>query len=92
LLLIPFVENAFKHGVSYQDNSEILIRLNADDQSLWFTVENHIARHKDESVEQGSGIGLKNVMRRLELLHPGKHQLNITDSGFQYRVELKIQF
>ncbi|MEI7500118.1 MAG: histidine kinase [Bacteroidota bacterium] len=92
LLLIPFVENAFKHGVSYQENSEILIQLNSLGQTLSFTVENHIAKHKDEKIEQGSGIGLKNVIRRLELLYPGKHRLQITDNGDQYRVELEIQF
>jgi two-component system LytT family sensor kinase len=92
LLLIPFIENAFKHGVSYQDSSEILIRLNSLEHSLSFTVENHIVKHTDETVEQGSGIGLKNVIRRLELLYPGKHKLQITDNGGQYRVELEIQF
>jgi two-component system LytT family sensor kinase len=92
LLLIPFVENAFKHGVSYQDSSEILIHLYSLEHSLSFTVENHIVKQTDETVEQGSGIGLKNVIRRLELLYPGKHKLQITDDGGQYRVELEIQF
>ena len=92
LLLIPFVENAFKHGISYQDSSDILIRLNSKEKVLSFTVENHIASHKDENVEQGSGIGLKNVKRRLELLYPGKHRLLISEDGIQYKVELEIQF
>ena len=92
LLLIPFVENAFKHGISYQDCSDILIRLNSKEKVLSFTVENHIASHKDENVEQGSGIGLKNVKRRLELLYPGKHRLLISEDGIQYKVELEIQF
>ena len=92
LLLIPFVENAFKHGVSYQERSEILIFLNSTEKHLTFTVDNHITKPTDNNVEQGSGIGLKNVIRRLELLYPGKHDLRITDTGTQYRVELKIQF
>jgi len=92
LLLIPFVENAFKHGVSYQDSSEIAIHLICQGQTLSFTVENRIAKHQGGTVEQGSGIGLKNVMRRLELLYPGKHQLLISDDGNQYKVELEIQF
>jgi two-component system, LytTR family, sensor kinase len=92
LLLIPFVENAFKHGISYQDSSDILIRLNSQEQALSFMVENRIARHKDDNVEQGSGIGLKNVKRRLELLYPGKHHLLISEDGVQYKVELEIQF
>jgi two-component system, LytTR family, sensor kinase len=92
LLLIPFVENAFKHGVSYQDSSEIRIRLLCRGQMLYFSVENHIAKHQGGAIEQGSGIGLKNVMRRLELLYPGRHQLRIDDDGNQYKVELEIQF
>ena len=92
LLLIPFVENAFKHGVSYQGDSEITIHLSAQPDALSFSVRNNIAKRKDEAVEQGSGIGLKNVMRRLELLYPGKHQLNINDNGNQYLVELLINF
>lgn len=92
LLLIPFVENAFKHGVSYQDSSEIVIRLICRGQMLSFSVANHIAKHRGDSIEQGSGIGLKNVMRRIELLYPGKHKLQMSDDGNQYNVELEIQF
>jgi two-component system LytT family sensor kinase len=92
LLLIPFVENAFKHGVSYQDSSEISIHLDIKKQSLSFSVRNNIARHAGNAVEQGSGIGLKNVMRRLELLYPNRHQLNIRDDGSKYLVELEINY
>jgi sensor histidine kinase YesM len=92
LLLIPFVENAFKHGVSYQDASEIMIRLICHDQTLTLNVTNHIAKHHGETIEQGSGIGLKNVIRRLELLYPGKHQLQISDDGELYNVSLEIRF
>ena len=92
LLLIPFVENAFKHGVSYQGDSEIRIHLSALDHALSFSVRNNIAKGKDEAVGQGSGIGLKNVMRRLELLYPEKHHLDIKTEGNQYLVELRINF
>jgi two-component system, LytTR family, sensor kinase len=92
LLLIPFIENAFKHGVSYQDDSVILIRLVCRGKALSFSVENHIAKRVGETIEQGSGIGLKNVIRRLELLYPGKHELKISDDGKQYNVVLDIQF
>jgi sensor histidine kinase YesM len=92
LLLIPFVENAFKHGVSYQECSEIRIHLVTGDQELTFSVCNMIARHPDDGGEQGSGIGLKNVMRRLELLYPGRHHLDIRDDGKNYKVELNIRF
>ena len=92
LLLIPFVENAFKHGVSYQGSSEIWIRLICRGQSLLFSVVHRIARQHDDGTLQGSGIGLKNVIRRLELLYPGKHNLSIGENGNQYSVELNIQY
>ncbi|MEI7663191.1 MAG: histidine kinase [Bacteroidota bacterium] len=92
LLLIPFVENAFKHGISYQEISEILIHLDARDRSLVFSVRNNISKQKEGAVEQGSGIGLKNVMRRLELLYPGNHLLEISNDGIKYQVELQLNF
>jgi len=92
LLLIPFVENAFKHGISYHDISEIAICLKTGNNSLFFSVKNNIIRPVGESVEQGSGIGLKNVTRRLELLYPENHRLKIKDDGGLYLVELEIKF
>jgi two-component system LytT family sensor kinase len=92
LLLIPFVENAFKHGISYYEHSNISISLVLGVKSLHFTVRNPIVKNKDEKLEPGSGIGLKNVTRRLELLYPGSHKLNILDDGCNYLVELNLQF
>jgi two-component system LytT family sensor kinase len=92
LLLIPFVENAFKHGVSYLENSEINIFLKVEMNFLLFRVENNIVKPLKDMIMQESGIGLKNVVRRLELLYPGKHNLTISDNGEQYHVELNIQF
>lgn len=92
LLLIPFVENAFKHGISYYENSNIEINLVLGEKELHFAVSNNIVKHKDETLESGSGIGLKNVMRRLELLYPGRHELLIEDNGSNYRVDLTIKF
>jgi len=90
LLLIPFVENAFKHGVSYQEESEIGIRLACTGNSVAFHVINRVVRSQGERIEQGSGIGLKNVMRRLELLYPGRHRLEALESENRYIVELEI--
>jgi two-component system, LytTR family, sensor kinase len=91
MLFIPFVENAFKHGVSYQDPSEISIRLTCQGEKISFSVENNIAQRHGAPVEQGSGIGLKNVRRRLELLYPGSHHLLISNDGSRYIVNLDIQ-
>lgn len=90
LLLIPFVENAFKHGISYLDEAEISITLMAFPEELHFKVINRIAKLVKELPDPGSGIGLKNVKRRLELLYPGKHQLIISESDNQYEIGLVI--
>ncbi|MEI7491500.1 MAG: histidine kinase [Bacteroidota bacterium] len=91
LLLIPFVENAFKHGVSYNDKSSINIELKTVSGELSFLVENSKPTVKDTLKLDEAGIGLKNVRRRLELLYPGKHQLEIRDSASNYLIMLKIK-
>ena len=90
MLLIPFVENAFKHGISYVDDSRIEISLKVGEKSIHFTVENYIIAKNDENITVESGIGLKNVLRRLELLYPGKHEISIKDDKVKYLVDLKI--
>ncbi|MFA5727493.1 MAG: histidine kinase [Saccharofermentanaceae bacterium] len=92
LLLIPFVENAFKHGVSYMDEAEITITLKAYSDNLTFIVVNRVVKQNVESSDQGSGIGLKNVKRRLDLLYPKNHALIISEENNQYQVELTIHF
>jgi two-component system LytT family sensor kinase len=88
LLLIPFVENAFKHGITANPETPVRILLQVDSKKLYFEVENKVSQHqKDKS----SGIGLMNVHRRLELIYPGKHDLTIENDGKQYRTKLTIQ-
>ena len=92
LLLLPFVENAFKHGVSKKlSNKWINIKLIAEDSQIHFEVENskedgsaHIA------AEYSEGIGLKNVRRRLDLLYADKHHLDIKDQGNVFQIELLL--
>lgn len=90
MLLIPFVENAFKHGVSYLDEYNIDIHLEIDRNVLHFRVENNRIRKNDDPVQQESGIGLKNVLRRLDLLYPGTHMINIDETSAKYIVNLYI--
>ncbi|MGE5424017.1 MAG: sensor histidine kinase [Syntrophothermus sp.] len=90
LLLIPFVENAFKHGITYREDSGILIRLEITKEAILFMVENHIARKQENHNEGESGIGLKNVLRRLQLLYPDKNKFTCDDDGIIYRIQLKI--
>ena len=91
MLLIPFVENAFKHGISYIDDSMIEIGIKVGEKFIHFMVDNNIVnKNNDENTTGESGIGLKNVLRRLELLYPGKHMILIKDDKVKYSVDLKI--
>ena len=90
MLFIPFVENAFKHGVVIGQSSDINILLSVNNNELTFTCMNADHSHVQKMNGDSSGVGLENVKRRLELLYPGKHQLQITKADNLYKVELKI--
>lgn len=89
LVLIPFVENAFKHGMSDREGGWVKIRLSTEGQELHLVVENSVL--KKQSVDPGnSGFGLKNIRQRLQLGYENKHQLNIEPGEEMFRVELKL--
>jgi LytS/YehU family sensor histidine kinase len=90
MLLIPFVENSFKHGVGMIMNPTIDIALTTEKNSLTFEVTNKVNKQFQESKDQASGIGLNNVKRRLELLYPDNHQLIINDEDEYYKIKLII--
>lgn len=91
MLLVPFVENAFKHGVSYVERQPISINLKIrQDKWLYLEVENHIHKTSNKSGIKDSGIGLQNTRRRLELLYPDKHDLKIEEDEETYKVSLLI--
>ena len=73
MLFLPYVENAFKHGVSTIYPSVISIELSMNDELLEMTVKNTIFQENPEIADTYGGIGLSNTKRRLELLYPGKH-------------------
>jgi two-component system, LytTR family, sensor kinase len=88
LLFIPFVENAFKHGLVTNAAHPLRISLHQEKKHLQLIVENKKNNHqKDES----SGIGLANIRRRLELIYPRQHQLHIDDSDEMYICTLIIE-
>lgn len=87
LLFITFVENAFKHGVSYQRESSIQVRITIEDHHVKFVCRN---RKIDEAEEQHGGVGLANVRQRLQLIYGSNHTLNITEEDDIYSVELTI--
>jgi sensor histidine kinase YesM len=91
LLLVPFVENAFKH-ISHHKNQLNFIKLDLSmsNGSFHFSVENS----KDaieKTTEKHAGIGLNNVKRRLELLYPEKHRMKITNETGTFNVELELK-
>ena len=87
LVLIPFVENAFKHGVVNDVKQPVEISLSMDEKNLIFEVSNQISyAQKDHS----SGIGLVNVYRRLDLIYPDQHELVISNDGNTYKTCLII--
>jgi two-component system, LytTR family, sensor kinase len=88
MLLIPFVENAFKHGLSVSD-AAISVSLRFNEGQLQLRVLNRFDPTAPVEQETG-GIGLKNVKRRLELLYPGRYNLSITENIDFFVVHLKI--
>ena len=93
MLLIPFVENAFKHGVGLIKNPVIDVKLDVQQSHIYFEVRNKVSRQFVEVTKnKNSGIGLVNVRRRLELLYPKNHELTIEEEGEWYEVKLKIFF
>lgn len=92
LLFIPFIENAFKHGVSFREDSFIDISLAASDKKILFRTFNRITASPEKTGLESSGIGLNNVRKRLDLLFPGKHtlQLNKTESTFEVLLKIDL--
>jgi two-component system LytT family sensor kinase len=89
LLLIPFVENAFKHVSHHPDKNEIRIEIKKDQHHFHFTVFN---TKESKAVHNGfAGIGLKNVQRRLQLLYRDRHELKIDDRGESFEVKLSLK-
>ena len=92
MLLIPFVENAFKHGISLLNPSHIKISLQTKGNTLYFDVYNSIHIKPLNDPEKGeSGIGLENVKQRLQLLYPGRHELVIRENANDFFVHLTLQ-
>ncbi|CAH0160215.1 Sensor histidine kinase YpdA [Pedobacter sp. Bi27] len=85
LILIPFVENALKHGVVNDEAQPVRIKLKVQNKRLSFEVSNKISHaQKDHS----SGVGMVNIHRRLDLIYPEKHELLISNNGNTYKSTL----
>lgn len=90
LLLIPFIENAFKHSVFTDKESHIFISLRVKKKQLQLDVENSMGTAHTFREDSG-GIGLKNVYKRLKLIYPNEHSLCIDNDGKLHRVSLSIE-
>ncbi len=91
LLLVPFVENAFKHISHHKDRRNFIkIDLRMNNRALHFTIANS-KEAVEKSTDRHAGIGLNNVKRRLELLYPQKHELKITNETDTFNVDLIIK-
>ena len=90
MLLIPFVENAFKHGTGMIEEARITIQLTAEKDKLFFTVENKYDPSSIEIKDKTSGIGLANVKRRLNLLYGNKQHLLITQKDNWFTASLQL--
>lgn len=87
LILISFVENAFKHGIANDPENPIKINIIANQKILHFSITNK--KNKYNKDEMG-GVGLNNVERRLQLLYPERYKLNIVNSATHYTSELML--
>jgi two-component system LytT family sensor kinase len=89
LLLIPFVENSFKHLSHFSDKqNEVQINLSRQNGSMHFSVYNTTEQKKE--LQKSGGIGLANVQKRLELLYPGKHKLEVKEKDGWFGIELNL--
>lgn len=90
LLLIIFVENAFKHGVSYAAPSFIDIKVEVTQDKLKFRCRNSRQEQKPDEKKKKGGVGLANARRRLDLLFPNQYSLEIKENDKEYDVQLEI--
>ncbi len=88
MLLIPFVENAFKHGSLVEGFLRIEIKVSVEDNQLSFAIKNSFP--DDEDVQEKTGIGLENIRKLLELHYKDNYKLSIVKSGKWFTVDLSI--
>ena len=87
LLLIAFIENAFKHGIANDELSPIKMQISVNKEHLQFIIQN---KKHNNNMDAVGGIGLSNVKRRLDLLYPGNYNLEIRDQKDTYTCELSL--
>jgi len=92
MLLLPLVENSYKHGIKGDINKTFInINLVSKDHTIEFSITNNKGKAEDVVKERSNeGIGLKNIEERLKRLYPERHSLKIRDTEIEFTVELII--
>lgn len=90
LILIPFIENAFKYGVKLEQQSEILLKMNFQNGVMEFITSNSVFKNGQVVDIKNSGIGIENTQKRLSILYPHNHKLCIEDNGRKFTVKLHL--
>jgi two-component system, LytTR family, sensor kinase len=90
MILLPFVENAFKHGIHSIKESRILITIRQDKDRLILEVENTLFARREQEIDDG-GIGLSNTRRRLDLIYAERYRLNCGPDKDKYSVRLELE-
>jgi sensor histidine kinase YesM len=90
LLFIHLLENAYKHSPARLYPGDLKVRVNVMEDILTFSVQNPVGKNLSTALEEHGGIGLPNVKKRLALLYPGRHSLDIHNTGETFAVVLKI--
>ena len=88
VLFISFIENAFKYGTDYEGKTYVDINFTIASNSIHFRVENKIGVQRKKN--PNSGVGLENIKNRLKLLYPNSHNLQISDDGKTYVVDMTL--
>ncbi|WP_379965138.1 sensor histidine kinase [Epilithonimonas sp. UC225_85] len=88
MILLNYIENAFKYGINAEESSKISIEVHMKDEQLNFKVFNNIVNHS--AADESTKVGMRNTTERLEKLYPGKYSLNINEESGTYSVELNL--
>jgi Histidine kinase len=91
LLFIPFIENAFKHGISYRENSFISILLKTEINNVVFECKNSVPSTNEQKDNKG-GVGIANIQKRLDLIYGNSFKLDISKNDSEYSIKLIIPF
>lgn len=92
LLFIPLIENAFKHGISSEvEHSDIRIKIHIDENKVELNTENPLDETRIDDDNKHKGLGLENVSKRLELIYPNKHKLEVNKNGQYFKTHLVLE-